>query len=129
MALKDQFQSADWKVEKHAPVVELLGEPRSGEGVDIRVSVGREIAHPNTTEHHIAWFDLYFRPDGEKYPVHLGRYEFAAHGAGLKGPNTGGVLGEPLVHLRVKFEKPGEILASSYCNIHGLWESSCRVDF
>jgi superoxide reductase len=27
-----------------------------------------------------------------------------------------------------KTEKPGTILASSYCNIHGLWQGSKRVE-
>ncbi|MFA5014628.1 MAG: desulfoferrodoxin family protein [Actinomycetota bacterium] len=27
-----------------------------------------------------------------------------------------------------KTEKPGTLLASSYCNIHGLWQSSKRLD-
>jgi superoxide reductase len=26
-----------------------------------------------------------------------------------------------------KTEKPGTILASSYCNIHGLWESAKKL--
>jgi len=29
----------------------------------------------------------------------------------------------------VKLEKSGSLIATSYCNIHGLWESSKRVDF
>jgi len=26
-----------------------------------------EIAHPNTTDHHIRWISLYFHPEGNKF--------------------------------------------------------------
>jgi len=40
------------------------------------VAVGRQIPHPNKTEHHIAWIDVYFRPEGEKFPYQVGKAEF-----------------------------------------------------
>ena len=45
MQLGELFQSADWKQEKHSPVIEV----EKIEGlVKVRVSVGKEIPHPNT---------------------------------------------------------------------------------
>ncbi|MDZ7815394.1 MAG: desulfoferrodoxin family protein, partial [Planctomycetota bacterium] len=26
-------------------------------------------------------------------------------------------------------EKPGTLIATSYCNIHGLWENQVRIEF
>lgn len=124
--MKELFQTADWKSEKHVPVIEVL-EKKEEEGktrVTVRASVGKEIKHPNTTEHHIEWIELYFLPEGEKFPYQLGRFEFWAHGASTDGPNTSGVCTEPVATCTFLAQKSGKIYASSYCNIHGLWEGS-----
>lgn len=121
--LKNQFQSADWKQEKHVPVIDI-GEAKAKGEVKICVTVGKEITHPNTTEHHIGWIEVYFLPKGEKFPYQIGRCEFSSHGASTQGPNTSTLYTQPKVSLTLKTEKPGTVLATSYCNIHGLWESS-----
>lgn len=123
----DIFQTADWKHEKHVPVIELPEIVPKGENVDIRVCVGKEIPHPNTTEHHIAWIDLFFHPNGEKFPYHLGRLEFHAHGSSTDGPNTSSVYAHPEGSIVFKTDKPGRIKAFSYCNIHGLWANEREV--
>ena len=125
--LKDLLQEADWKLEKHVPVIESPDAIGKGEVVPITVSVGKEIVHPNTSEHHIEWITIYFLPKGEKFPYQLGRYEFNSHGASAQGPNTSGIYTEPKVTLNFKSDKSGNIIAVSYCNIHGLWESSKEI--
>ena len=125
--LKDLLQEADWKLEKHVPVIESPDAIGKGEVVPITVSVGKEIVHPNTSEHHIEWITIYFFPKGEKFPYQLGRYEFNSHGASAQGPNTSGIYTEPKVTLNFKSDKSGNIIAVSYCNIHGLWESSKEI--
>lgn len=124
---KDLLQSADWKKEKHVPVIDAPDAVKRGDAVKISVSVGKEITHPNTTEHHIAWAAVFFLPDGEKFPYQVGRFDFAAHGASVQGPNTSTVFTAPEVTFSLKTEKSGTIMASSYCNIHGLWQSSKSV--
>ncbi|ACK41731.1 MULTISPECIES: class II SORL domain-containing protein [Dictyoglomus] len=124
--IKDLFQSADWAKEKHVPVIEILEKDKE-KGVRIRVSVGKEIPHPNTTAHHIAWIEVYFQPEGDKYPYHVGRFEFVAHGATVQGPDTSTVYSEPVVEFVFKTQKDGVIFATSYCNIHGLWENSAEL--
>jgi len=57
----------------------------------------------------------------------IGKYEFNAHGESVQGPNTGAVYTEPTVTNKVKLNKSGTILALSFCNIHGLWESSKKI--
>ena len=91
------------------------------------MSVGKELAHPNKTEHHIAWIDLYFFPDGEKFPYQIGKVEFTAHGASATGPDTSTIYAEPAAHFVFKTDKPGTLIAESYCNIHGLWRSEVPV--
>lgn len=122
--LKDLFQSADYKSEKHVPIIEAEDRVRKGESLKITVSVGNQIPHPNTTEHHISWIEVYFLPQGEKFPCQIGRFEFSAHGASTQGPNTSTIYTHPQVVINFKTDKPGSILASSYCNIHGLWQGA-----
>ncbi len=125
--LKDLFQDADWKQEKHVPVIEILTSPVKGEAIQVKVTVGKEIPHPNTTEHHINWINVYFLPDGEKYPFEIGKFEFNSHGASIQGPNTSTVYTNPEATLSFRTEKSGTILVSSYCNIHGLWSNSITL--
>ena len=125
--IKDLYQSGDWKSEKHVPSIEAPGKVKKGETVAVTVGIGKEIAHPNTTEHHISWISLYFHPQGEKFPIELGTVTFSAHGASAQGPNTSTVYTVPQAIVKFKTDKSGVLLATSYCNIHGLWESAQAV--
>lgn len=122
--LKDLFQTADWKTEKHVPVIEAPDKAKKGEFIRLTITVGKEIPHPNTTEHHIRWIGVYFLADTEKFPYEIGKFEFAAHGESAQGPNTSSIFTNSAVVCSFKTDKPGMIFASSYCNIHGLWKSS-----
>ncbi len=125
--MNELFQSADWKKEKHVPVIEIR-ERANGEGpVSIGVTVGKEIPHPNTTEHHIDWIEVYFLPDGDKFPYFLGKADIGAHGASARGPNTSTVYTDPVMECVFRTEKSGTVIANSYCNIHGLWTASERL--
>ncbi|MCX5716044.1 MAG: class II SORL domain-containing protein [Candidatus Omnitrophica bacterium] len=122
--LKELFQEADWKTEKHVPVIDAPDKAKKGVIIKITVFVGKEIAHPNKTEHHIRWIEVYFHPQGEKFPYQVARAEFNAHGESAQGPDTSTVYTHPETTASFKTDKPGNIYASSYCNIHGLWQSS-----
>lgn len=124
---KDLFQSADFKQEKHVPVIEAPVKVKKGEFFKATVTVGKEIAHPNTTEHHIRWIEVYFLANGEKFPYHIGRFEFASHGESTQGPNTSSIFTYPEISVSLKTDKSGELFASSYCNIHGLWKNSVSI--
>ena len=125
MSSLGQFvQQADWKSEKHVPVIECADSVKAGEAFEVKVSVGKEIAHPNTTEHHIDWINLFFKPANDKFIYMVGRYEFAAHGQSAAGANQGPVYTEPAASASLKVDQPGTLIAVAYCNIHGLWESS-----
>jgi superoxide reductase len=126
--LKEVFQSADWKTEKHVPAIECPESVTAGELFEVTVTLGKEVAHPNTTEHHIRWLSLYFHPEGAKNPFEVGNFEFGAHGESPEGPNKGPVYTNHQVTVSLKIENPGTLLAASYCNIHGLWQSSKPVE-
>ena len=121
------YQTADWKQEKHVPVIEVVGEARKGEPILVNAMVGKGIAHPNTTEHHIRWIDMYFLPEGEKFPYQIGKSEFNAHGESVQGANSSTVYADPKTSFTFKTEKSGKLIAFSYCNIHGLWRNEIEL--
>ena len=123
------YQTADWKKEKHVPVITIVGECKKGENISVRLHVGEEIGHPNTTEHHIRWIKALFLPEGEKYPYEIGKAYFNAHGESVDGPNTSTVYCDPEATLNFKTEKEGTIIGFSYCNIHGLWQNEKELKF
>ncbi|KGF48164.1 Neelaredoxin [Veillonella montpellierensis DNF00314] len=123
MAVHDYIKSADFKNEKHVPVIDCADTFKVGEKATIEVAVGKEIAHPNTTEHHINWIKLYFVPEGTQVPYEVGAIEFNVHGESAAGANEGPVFAEAEGSFKVTFKKSGKLIAVSYCNIHGLWES------
>jgi len=121
------YQTADWKAEKHVPVIECPDSVTADEMFDVKVSLGKEVAHPNTTEHHIRWIQLFFHPEGEKYAYQVGNFEFSAHGENVEGPNQGTVYTNHSVTASMKVKKPGVLHATALCNIHGLWESTKEI--
>lgn len=123
----DQVQTADWKNEKHIPVIDCAESVSPGEYFDVSVTIGKEISHPNTTEHHIRWVQLFFKPDGEKTTYEAGNFEFTAHGESTEGANAGPVYTHHAVRISLNIKKPGTLIATSLCNIHGLWESSKEI--
>ena len=121
------YQSADWKSEKHVPVIECADEVAADEMFDVKVTLGKEVAHPNTTEHHIRWIQLYFHPEGDKFSYQVGDFEFTAHGESVDGANKGPVYTNHTVTASMKTKKSGTLLAASLCNIHGLWENAKKI--
>jgi superoxide reductase len=121
------FQSADWKTEKHVPAIECPAQVKAGDLFSVKVTLGKEIAHPNTTEHHIRWISVYFHPDGEKFAYEIGHFEFTAHGEAAEGPNKGSVYTHHGVSFSMMTGKPGVVYATALCNIHGLWQSEKEI--
>lgn len=121
------LQQADWKKEKHVPTIDCPDQVAAGEAFAIKASVGKEVAHPNTTEHHISWVQLLFKPADDKFTYEVGRFEFSAHGGSAAGANQGPVYTNHSVTASLKVNKPGTLYALALCNIHGLWESSKEI--
>lgn len=110
----EYIKSGDFKGEKHVPVLEMPEKVEQGEAFEVKVSVGKEIAHPNTPEHYIGWIKLFFLPENGKMMVELADFMFEEHN---------GIKTEPTGSVSLKLEKSGTLYAMSYCNLHGLWES------
>ena len=114
-----EIKTADSKTEKHVPVIKV-SEIQYNKPVEIQVSVGEEIPHPNTPEHHIAWIELYYVPKDGTTPFFIGRAEFAAHG-------EVNLWTEPKTTFVARIQGPGKLIALSFCNIHGLWMSEKEI--
>jgi len=98
--------------EKHVPVIELVDCQECGEKV-VKITVGKETAHPNTMEHHIKWVAVFGVKAG--LAVHLATFDL--------GPT----VGIPTVVTHANLEGMDELIALAYCNIHGLWESALEL--
>ncbi|MCD6142564.1 desulfoferrodoxin [Candidatus Bipolaricaulota bacterium] len=94
--------------EKHVPVIEIIDG-----GKAVKITVGKEVPHPNTIEHHIKWIALFGVKDGRA--VHIATFDL--------GPT----YGIPEVTAHVNTEGLSELIAVEYCNLHGLWESSLTL--
>jgi len=96
--------------EKHVPVIEIDKGKGEGGADIVRIIVGKEVPHPNTTEHHIVWIELFgVKQDGQV--INLGKSDFAP---GYTSPN---------VRFQVPVAEFKAFCAVSYCNIHGVWEN------
>ncbi|MFQ6032038.1 MAG: class II SORL domain-containing protein [Candidatus Zixiibacteriota bacterium] len=105
-------QEAEGK-EKHVPVMEIKKSADSGEN-EVMITVGKEVPHPNTVEHHIKWIQLHgIKQNGQT--AHLGTFDL--------GP----VYASPKVITHVKLNEFKRLFALEYCNIHGIWENSIEV--
>ena len=113
MKLGELIKGADQEGrEKHVPVIKLVGCEECGENA-VKITVGREVPHPNTIEHHIKWVALFGVKNG--VAVHIATFDL--------GPT----FGVPTVVTHANREGLSELIAVEYCNIHGLWESSVAL--
>ena len=111
MKIGEVVRDGDFKAEKHVPTIEAPEKVKAGEEALVKVCVGKEIKHPNTPLHHISWIQLYFKP-AEGPVVDVAKFCYNSHG------DT----------MNLKPAKSGELIAVSYCNVHGLWESSKAIE-
>lgn len=102
--------------EKHVPHIEAPEKVKAGEPFQVTVIVGKEIPHPNTVEHHIKWIQVYAKEEGPRATVHVATFDL--------GPT----YAEPRVTFTMKLERSSTLYALEYCNIHGVWDNSLRIE-
>lgn len=111
----DELESA--LIEKHAPTIRTPEKVKANEEFEVAINVGEKIPHPNTVEHHIKWIQVFAEVEERAFnPVNVATFDL--------GPT----VAEPKVKLRMKLEKTANIIAVVYCNLHGVWESSIRIE-
>ena len=124
--LSATVKTADWKAEKHVPVISAPATATASEPFDVDIAVGKEIPHPNTAQHHISWIALHFVPAGANTSIELGRVDFSAHGASMTD-KPGPAATDPSARFRIRLAVSGTLHATAYCNLHGLWTFSAPV--
>lgn len=102
--------------EKHVPFIDAPQKAKAGAPFIVTVEVGKVVPHPNTVEHHISWIQLYSQEDGSPYVLNIGTFEF--------GPT----YASPKVTLPVMLQKSSTLFALGFCNIHGVWDNSLKVE-
>jgi len=103
--------------EKHTPFIDAPDKVGPEETFEVTVVVGKEVPHPNTIEHHIKWIQVYAREDDRPFnPIHVATFDL--------GP----AYGEPNVKFKMKLKKSSTLHVIEYCNLHGLWEASKRIE-
>jgi superoxide reductase len=103
------FQSADWKKEKHVPVIGCADKVKVNEFFPVKVTLGKEIAHPNTTDQHIRCLSVYFHPGGEESACQVGHFGFNAHGESVERPDRSSLYAHHEVGLSILPGKCGVI--------------------
>ncbi|MFZ7132664.1 MAG: class II SORL domain-containing protein [Eubacteriales bacterium] len=118
--LSELIQRGDWKSEKHVPIILVPQNVVKEEPFNITVSIGEEIPHPNTLEHHIKWIKVFYQPDSGKFPIEIATTVFDSHG-------ESGIFTDYTATIKFKASESGVLYALSYCNIHGLWQSQADL--
>ena len=113
MGINEYLKTADAGKEKHVPEISVA-ECNSCGGLRVRVIVGKEVLHPSTPEHSIKTIAIYGVTNEAKIDQ-LAVFQ-------LGDENT-----KPLVRASIVKDKYAKLLATSYCNLHGLWENSFEL--
>ncbi len=107
--VKDPDNMTDLE-KKHVGTIELPhGDPKAREPFKVKLTVGKDLAHPDEGNHYIQWIELFA---GEAY---LARFDF-----------TPTVSGSPVV-ITLKLNQDTTLRTITRCNIHGLWEATKEI--
>jgi superoxide reductase len=113
MALNNYLKQADEGKEKHTPDISVRNCSGCGE-LNITIHVGKEVLHPSTNIHSIKTITLYGITKENKIEQ-LTVFQ-------LGDENT-----VPRVRTSVKKDIYIKLIATSYCNLHGLWENEINL--
>lgn len=106
---KDRNNLSDLE-KKHIPVIEAPQRVKKDEPFEVKIEVGKLLAHPNEPAHFIEWLELY---SGDTF---LGR------------ANYSGAVTYPVAVFKVKLSHAhGPLKAWEKCNLHGIWESTREI--
>ncbi len=103
---KDQSTLTDLE-KKHLSVITAPEKVKKDEEFEVKIEVGKLLAHPNEPGHFIEWLELYC---GDTF---IGRASFS------------GGISVPQASFKVKLSHAhGPIQVRAKCNLHGLWQGS-----
>jgi len=94
---------------KHYPTLEVPASVKAWEPFDVKITVGKELTHPNEGAHFLQWVELYYND------VLISRVELTP------------AIYEMPVTMRVKLGKSCTLKALVRCNLHGIWEGTTEL--
>lgn len=100
---------------KHIPVIQSPDKVKKGQEFTVRVTVnnGESFLTGRSIEHHIRWIEILFQAKDETFPREIRTFKFSPSPSGPACCEANFII-----------DKPGIIFASSYCNLHGLLQTS-----
>ncbi|OGI11191.1 MAG: hypothetical protein A2Y40_04925 [Candidatus Margulisbacteria bacterium GWF2_35_9] len=113
MSISKNIKTEDTGMEKHVPFISAKECATCGE-LSVTIQVGQNVIHPSTVEHSIKTITLYGKTkEGALKQLTLFQ---------LGDENT-------VARVRTSVIKGTftELIATSYCNLHGLWEGSLKI--
>ncbi len=106
---KDEENLADLE-KKHLSVIAAPDKVKKNEPFEVKVEIGKLLAHPNEAAHSIEWIELYC---GDTF---LARAQFS------------GGASYPVALFKVQLTHAhGPLKVWAKCNLHGLWESTRQI--
>ena len=109
MGISNYLKSIDQGKEKHLPYIEYKECVSCGE-LNLTIQIGKETIHPSLVDHAIKTIIVYG----------------VTEKAEIKQLTVFHLEGEfclPIVRTSIKKGLFQKIIATSYCNLHGLWEN------
>lgn len=96
---------------KHMPVIDMPERVKKDEPFEIKINVGKLLAHRNEPAHFIEWIELYC---GDTF---------------LARANCSGEASSAQDSFRVKLSHAyGPLKVRGKCNLHGLWKNTREIN-
>lgn len=113
MSISEYLKTADDGKEKHIPDINVKDCSGCGE-LSVTIQVGKEVLHPSLAEHFIKTVTLYGLNKEKKLEE-------------IVSFNLAGGLTVPSMRASVKKDRYIKLIATSFCNMHGLWENETSL--
>lgn len=114
MGIQNYLKTQDQGKEKHIPYIDIK-ECSSCAELSVTIQVGQEILHPSTVDHSIKTITLYGVTKDQNQLKQLTVFQL------------GDDLTIPRVRTSIRKGLFSKLIATSYCNLHGLWENTCEI--
>lgn len=125
---KNRLQPAEFKEERHIPLINIPKRIKKNEDFTVKVTVGKDALHPHTKDHYIRWIEVFFQTRDAIAPNEIRKFEFPPCEGGAATPEGSNASTPREITINFKTAKAGTIFATSYCNIHGLWQNSRHIE-
>lgn len=126
--IKNRLEGLEFKEDRHIPFIYIPERIKKNEDFTVKVTVGKDALHPHTKDHYIRWIEVFFQTRDEIAPNEIRKFEFTPYEEEPATPEDNNTSMPREVTISFKTAKAGTIFATSYCNIHGLWQNSKYIE-